>query len=368
MTDRSPLVQSAPAEPVPAPASTAEDGDAAANGNLAARLGWVTHVIARRALYVGLAVIILFFCLKAPNLFPTLGNVRDIALSGSILLIIAVPQALLVIMGYVDLSVGSMLGLAGVVAGMLINDHVNTGVAILAALAVGAVGGALNGVLVSYTRLSPIIITLGTLQLFRGVAQLLTQNPPSDFGHTMALLGRGIMAGIPVPVWIAAAVLLLGFAFLSGSPSGRHTYAVGVNKEAAYLSGVAVKRLPFLVFVITGVAAGLGGVLYAARLDAAPPGTLGSGFELDVLTAVLLGGIAFSGGRGTMGGVLLGVVFIGVLRNGMLLLNVSFFWQEIATGAALIFAAALDELAIRPGRVRRLARTGRTPERSPSRN
>jgi len=262
-----------------------------------------------------------------------------------------------VIMGYVDLSVGSAVGLSGVVTGLLIVDHQwSWGVAVLAGLGIGALGGLINGLLVSYTRLSPIIVTLGTLQLFRGIAQFLRSDPPAGFGEGMALLGRGIYSGIPVPVWISLIVFGFGALFLYGVPGGRQVYAIGVNREAAFLSGVATKRLPLLVFVVTGLAAGLGGVLLAARLDSAPPSTLGANFELQVLTAVLLGGVAFSGGRGTMLGVLLGVVFLGVLNNGMTLLNVPYFAQAIATGAALVVAAGLDEIGQRAGAVRRVLR------------
>ncbi|WP_328787082.1 ABC transporter permease [Streptomyces sp. NBC_00273] len=315
------------------------------------------EIVLRSALLIGLIILILFFTLQS-DLFLTVGNTKNIALSGAVLLIVAVPQALLVIMGYVDLSVGSAVGLSGVVTGLLIVDHhVGWGLAVLAGLGIGAFGGLVNGVLVAVTRLSPIIVTLGTLQLYRGVAQYLRDDPPAGFGTGMSLFGRGLFLGVPVPVWVALVVFGLGALYLYGTPSGRHVYAIGVNTEAAFLSGVATRRLPLLLFVVTGLAAGLGGVLYAARLDAAPPSTLGATFELQVLTAVLLGGIAFSGGRGTMLGVLLGVVFLGVLNNGMTLMNVPYFAQAIATGAALVVAAGLDELGQRAGRLRRILRT-----------
>ncbi|WP_283136300.1 ABC transporter permease [Rhizohabitans arisaemae] len=310
----------------------------------------------RSALLIGLILMVVFFTAQS-DLFLTTGNIKNIALSSAVLLIVAVPQALLVIMGYVDLSVGSAVGLAGVITGLLIVDqHWSWGAAVLAGLAVGTLGGLVNGVLVAYTKLSPIIVTLGTLQLYRGITQFLRDDPPSDFGQGMALLGRGLYLGVPVPVWIAVLVFALGALFLYGTASGRHVYAIGVNTEAAYLSGVATKRLPLVLYGVIGLAAGLGGVLYAARLDSAPPGTLGVGFELEVLTAVLLGGVAFSGGRGTMFGVLLGVIFLGVLRNGMTLMNVPYFAQAMATGAALVIAAGLDELGRRAGMVRRVIR------------
>lgn len=312
------------------------------------------QIMLRSALLIGLIVMVIFFTAQS-GLFLTAGNIKDIALSGAVLLIVAVPQALLVVMGYVDLSVGSMVGLAGVVTGLLIVDHHwSWPLAVVAGIVLGGIGGLLNGALVVYTRLSPIVVTLGTLQLFRGLAQFLRSDPPSDFGNGMALLGRGLYLGIPVPVWIAAIVFALGALFLYGTPQGRHVYAIGVNTEASYLSGVAIKRLPLAVYGVVGLAAGLGGVLYAARLDSAPPSTLGVNFELLVLTAVLLGGVAFSGGRGTMAGVLLGVVFLGVLQNGMTLMNVPYYAQAMATGTALVIGAILDELGQRAGTVRRV--------------
>ncbi|GLU50336.1 ABC transporter permease [Nocardiopsis ansamitocini] len=314
------------------------------------------EIALRSALMIGLLVLIAFFAVQSP-LFFTVGNVRNIALSSAVLLVVAVPQALLVIMGYVDLSVGSAVGLAGVITGLLIVDH-NTPwyLAALAGILVGIACGLFNGFFVAFTKLSPIIVTLGTLQLFRGITQFLRDNPPAGFGTEMGLLGRGVYLGVPVPVWIALAVFALGAFFLYGTPAGRHVYAIGVNQEASFLSGVAVKRLPLLLYGAIGAAAGLGGLLYAARLDSAPPGTLGVNFELEVLTAVLLGGIAFSGGRGTMVGVLLGVLFLGVLHNGMTLMNVPYYGQAIATGLALIAAAGLDELGQKPSRLRLILR------------
>jgi ribose/xylose/arabinose/galactoside ABC-type transport system permease subunit len=325
------------------------------------RRRWIAPVL-RFALLIGLVVMIAYFA-SASDLFLSVSNIKDIALSSSVLLIVAVPQAALVIMGYVDLSVGSIVGLAGVTMGLfIVNGHLDPTIAIVIALALGAFCGVLNGFLISYTALSPIIVTLGTLQLFRGITQGLASNPPSGFGDGVALLGRGLLFGVQIPVWISLVVFGLGAVYLYRMSSGRHVYAIGVNKEAAYLSGIATRRLPLAFYIATGVASALGGVLLAARLDSAPPSTLGSGFELDVLTAVLLGGVAFSGGKGTMFGVGIGVLFLGVLRNGMTLTNVPYWAQAIATGAALVIAAGLDELSQKRGIVRRAARI---PKKAP---
>ncbi len=316
----------------------------------------ILSVISRFGLLLGFVALCAFFSARS-DLFLTGGNIKNIGISSSILLIVAVPQAMLVIMGYVDLSVGSVLGICGVVTGQLIVvHHVAWQVAALVGLLAGAVVGILNGLLVTYAGLSPIIVTLGGLQLYRGLAQYLAPDLPTGFGNGMALLGRGVYLGIPVVILITVLVFLTGVIVVYAIPAGRHMFALGVNRDASYMSGIATRRLPILAFAATGFAAALGGVLLAARLDAAPPSTLGAGFELQVLTAVLLGGVAFSGGRGSMLGVVLGVFFLGVLSNGMTLLNVSSYGQSIASGVALILAAGLDELGTGTSLLRKLVR------------
>lgn len=303
--------------------------------------------VARNVLLFGLLALVIFFAVKSSS-FLTLTNFRGIALASAVLAIASVAEALVILAGYVDLSVGSVLGLSGVVAGLLTAQvHAPVVLAVLGGLAVGALVGAVNGVLCTICGLSPILVTLGTLTAVRGATLLTTSLPVYGFGPHFDFLGVGTLFGLPVPVIVAILVFALGGFYLALTAGGRHVYAIGVNPEAAYLSGVSVRRLPFLLFVLSGVAAALGGVLFAARLDSAPPGTLGVGFELDVLTAVLLGGVAFEGGRGTMLGVLLGVLFLGVLQNGLTLLNVTAFWQEVANGMALIVAAGLSVLSAR---------------------
>ncbi|WP_167132966.1 ABC transporter permease [Paramicrobacterium chengjingii] len=307
----------------------------------------------RFALLAGFVVMVVFFAVAAPR-FLTYSNVINIAQSSAVLLIISVPFAIVVITGKVDLSVGSTLGLAGVVTGVLITNGTGWLTAAIAGVLVGALVGAVNGAMISLLNFSPIVVTLGMLQVVRGIAERVTTQPPSGFGSGMAFLGRGALFGIPILVWISLLILAAGLLFLHFMPSGRHVYGVGVNAEASFLSGVKTHRLSFLTFVAVGAAAGLGGVLYAARLDSAPPTTLGDGLELQVLTAVLLGGIAFTGGRGTMFGVVLGVAFLGVLQNGLLLLNVGNSGQKLATGAVLVIAAGLEEFGIKRGRIRSL--------------
>jgi ribose transport system permease protein len=305
--------------------------------------------IARSALLVALVIEIIVFLLFSAD-FLTLDNFIDIGVQSSIIGLVAVAVALLVITGYIDLSVGSTLALSAVVCGLLLVHGSSPLVAGLAGVGTGMAVGAINGALVCYLGFSTIIVTLGSLTAIRGVAISASGTTPTGFGDTFSKLGNGTIVGIPVPIVIAGAAFLLAGLFLRYSVYGRHVYAIGVNKEAAFLSGIAVRRIPFLLFVVTGIATGLGGVMLASRIDAAPGGSIGNGFELDVLTAILLGGVAFDGGRGKVFGVLLGVAFLAILQNGLTLLNVPSTTALIAKGGVLIVAAALEFASARTQR------------------
>ncbi|MFI2436378.1 ABC transporter permease [Streptomyces sp. NPDC018693] len=305
--------------------------------------------VRRQPLIAVLAVMVLVFQLSTGS-FLDPANLRGIATDAAALAIVAVPAALLVISGYLDLSVGSTLALGGLVAGWLAGQGQPPVVAVLGALAAGAAVGAVNGVLCCYLGLSAFIVTLGMLTAVRGLAQQLFPLPLSGFGPGFAWLGGARIAGVAAPVVIAALVLVAGALFLALTPAGRHVFAVGVNREAAHLSGIDVRRTPFALFMATGVAAALAGAIKASVLDSVVAGTSGAGFELAVLTAVLVGGVALTGGSGSILGVLLGVLFLGFLQNGLTLLDVPTFWQQMAQGSALVAGAALAYFAPRASR------------------
>ncbi|MFF3966012.1 ABC transporter permease [Streptomyces griseorubiginosus] len=303
----------------------------------------------RQPLIVVLGVMVAAFQLSTGS-FLDPANLRGIATDAATLAIVAVPSALLVISGYLDLSVGSTLALGGLVGGWLAGQGQSPVVAVLGALAAGAAVGAVNGVLCCYFGLSAFIVTLGMLTAVRGLAQQLFPLPLSGFGTGFAWLGGARIAGLAAPVVVAALVLAAGALFLALTPAGRHVFAIGVNREAAHLSGIDVRRTPFALFMITGVAAALAGAIKASVLDSVVAGTSGSGFELAVLTAVLVGGVALTGGSGSILGVLLGVLFLGCLQNGLTLLDVPTFWQQMAQGSALVAGAALAYFAPRAAR------------------
>ncbi|WZH37284.1 MAG: ABC transporter permease [Microbacterium enclense] len=272
-------------------------------------------------------------------------NIRGILQDSAVIAIVAIPVAMLLIAGYIDLSVGSSLALGGVVASLVMDKGAGQpAVAIVLAILAGAVVGLVNAVIITVLGLNSFITTLGTLTAVRGVAQLISPTPRNNFGDQFGLLGVGTVAGVPLSVWIAVLLLIVAGIFLSLTPTGRHVYAVGVNRQAAYLSGVPVRRLPFALFVLSGAMSGFAGTIVAARLNSAPAGQLGAGFELVVLTAVLLGGVALTGGEGTIFGVVVGVLFYGALNNSLVLLGVTTFWQAVASGLALVAAIGLSAL------------------------
>jgi len=330
----------------------AEAGEAPRRSSLDAMKRTRAHAAAN-ALMLGTVLLIIIFSLLS-DVFLTVQNFRDILVQVSVIAVVAVPTALLVIAARVDLSIGSTLALGAVVTGLLITDN-TVGVipAIAAGIAGGAIVGAVNGVLVTVLGLSPIIVTLGALTAVRGLSLTVAPDPLFNFSPAFVNLGQGALLGVPYLVLIAAAVFLLGAAVLAQMPVGRHIYAIGVNEEAAYLSGVRVKQITLVLFIATGAAAGLAGVMLAARIGSAPSGVLGVGFELDVLTAVILGGVAFSGGRGTITGVFLGVVFLGILQNGLTLENVPTATASMIKGMVLVVAAGLDRIAMRSPNVPR---------------
>lgn len=312
----------------------------------------------RHPLLPVLAVLVVAFQLST-GIFLDPGNLRGIALDAATIAIVAAPLALLIIGGYLDLSVGSTLALGGLIAGWLAGEqHQPLPVAVLGALAVGAAVGGINAVLCCYAGLSSFIVTLGMLTAVRGLDQQLFPLPLSNFGTGFAWLGGAKLAGIAAPVVIAALVLAGAAAFLALTPSGRHVFAIGVNREAAYLSGINIRRTPAVLFVVTAAAAALAGAIKASVLDSIASGTSGLGFELTVLTAVLLGGVALNGGAGSIFGVLLGVLFLGALQNGLTLLSVPAFWQLMAQGLALVVGAGLAYLGPRLESLRRAPEGG----------
>lgn len=281
----------------------------------------------------------------ASDRFLTQGNLTVILLNVSVIGLIAVPGAMLVLAGFVDLSVGSVSTLASIVFGAVAaGSHLNALLASLVAVGAGLGWGLLNGILICYLEYSAIVVTLGGLAGASGVAEIISNGQTqTGFGDTFDALGNRNFAGLPIPVWIFFGVFLIGAYVWYAMRYGRHFTAIGADQAAARSLGIKFRRQVCVLYAASGMAAALGGLIVTGQLDAASL-TIGQGQELQVLTAILLGGVSFVGGRGSLLGVLIGVLFIGVLHDGLVLVNINAYVNDVAVGAALVFAAALDRL------------------------
>jgi rhamnose transport system permease protein len=275
-------------------------------------------------------------------------SLRNLALNASIFAILAVGQTLVIITRNVDLSVGSVLGLSAFLAGDLLSKHPGMALPLvfLLGIALGAACGLFNGILVTWGQVPALVVTLGTLYAFRGLAFLWTngrQVNAETLPDSFLNLGSNSIAGIPILVLIALAVILVFGQWLRDYRMGRELYAIGSNPEGARLAGVRSERRVLAAFVLAGALAGLGGVLFTARFGTVDA-TAGVGYELTVIAATVVGGVAIFGGTGTVYGAALGALLLTTITSSLIVLKVPAFWQQAAIGALLLVAIALDRL------------------------
>ena len=309
--------------------------------------------------FIALIAVFVFFSIMAPN-FLTPENMILISKHVALNAFLAIGMTFVIITGGIDLSVGSIVGLCGMVAGGLILHGVDTGIGytvyfnvvevVLITLALGIIIGALNGLLITRLNVAPFIATLGMLYVTRGFALILsdgrtfpnlTGNP--DFGTTgFGFLGAGSILGLPVSIWVLLLVGVGAAYFAAKTPLGRHIFAVGGNEKAAALSGVRVNRVKMFVYMFSGFCAAIVGLIIASQLLAAHPAT-GETFELNAIAAAVLGGTSMSGGRGTIGGTIIGAFVIGILSDGLVMMGVSSFWQMVIKGLVIIAAVVVDQ-------------------------
>lgn len=287
--------------------------------------------------------------------FLTATNAWNVMRQISVNVCISVGMTLVIIAGGIDLSVGSILALSGAIAAGLLKSGVELAAAnlyigftllgvIVIALVTGSVLGGLNGMMVTRFKVPPFVATLAMLTIARGLTMLWTGGfPISSLGDAFTWMGTGWLMGVPVPVWISAFAVLVAVFVTNRTKLGRYIYAIGGNESAAILSGINVRKVKIAVYTISGALAATGGLLVTARLDAAQPNA-GTGYELDSIAAVVIGGTSLSGGKGSIGGTVLGAVIIGVLNNGLVLLNVSPFWQQVVKGSVILLAAIIDKV------------------------
>lgn len=278
--------------------------------------------------------------------FMTGSNIFNIFRQTSINAIIAVGMTFVILTGGIDLSVGSTFAFSGAIAAFLVGSGYNPFIAMLAALVVGAGVGVANGVVITKGKLQPFIVTLATMTIIRGVTLVFTDGKPISAGYEknaeiFSKIGNGYTFGVPNPILIMFLIVALGYFILRHTTIGRYVYAIGGNEEAAKLSGINVHRIKIFVYGISGLLAALAGIIITARLSSAPP-TAGTGYELDAIAAVVLGGTSLAGGIGSILGTIVGALIIGILNNALNLLDVTSYYQLLVKGLVILVAVLLD--------------------------
>jgi ribose transport system permease protein len=307
----------------------------------------IDQVMSKWGIYIALLLLIILMAAVAPN-FLSIKNGLNIAQAVSINAVIAAGMTVVILTAGIDLSVGSIVAASGVATVLLLNDSIPTPIAALVAILVGAAIGLVNGVIIAYLALPAFIVTLGALTYTRGIAYSLHGGPVQIAGESgIESIGNGSIGGVPMPVFIMIFVYVFFWFLLERTKFGRHVYAVGGNAQAARLSGIDVKRVLMTVYIICGITAGLAGLMFASRVRSGQV-TAGVGYELDAITAVILGGTSLFGGRGRIFGTLIGALLIGVLSNGLVLMGVPIYTQLMVKGSVIIFAVAIDTLRSKP--------------------
>ena len=295
------------------------------------------------AILIILVVLVAILAFINP-VFLTPNNLMNIARQVSIVAIVGIGMSYVLISAEIDLSVGSLVGLTGVVAAMAMKDGMPIMVACLFAILISVFCGFLNGVIHTYIKIPSFIVTMGMMNIARGVVLVLTNSyPVTGLPEGFKMVGRGYILGIPIPVVVMLVCYIVGFFVLKYTKFGRSIYAIGGNLEAARLSGISVSKNKVIIHTICGLTAGIAGVVLAARLFSGQP-SAGNGMELDAIAAAVIGGTSTSGGKGRLWGTLLGALIMGIITNGMNLMNISTNWQYIMQGTIIIVAVGLDRI------------------------
>jgi ribose transport system permease protein len=294
---------------------------------------------------IGLLILVIIVSVLSPTFF-TVSNLLNVFRQTSINAIIAAGMTFVILTGGIDLSVGSILAFSGAVAASMLASGSSVIIATIVAVVIGAVSGFANGIVISKGKLQPFIATLATMTILRGLTLVFTDGKPVSIGTSNSAIsfgkiGGGQIAGIPTPAIIMVLAFALCFYILTQTKMGRYVYALGGNEEATKLSGLDTDKIKTYVYTISGILAAIAGVIVTARLYSAQP-TAGSGYELDAIAAVVLGGTSLSGGQGTIIGTVIGALIIGILNNALNILDVSSYYQMIVKGIVILIAVLLD--------------------------
>lgn len=303
----------------------------------------VKHNITKLGPFIGLVIITVILGLLSENFF-TLNNILNLLRQVSVNALIAFGMTFVILTAGIDLSVGSLLALGSALTAGLLTSGMDPMLAVLIGLLIGLALGAVNGLIITKGKVAPFIATLATMTIFRGATLVYTDGKPitglSD-SFTFQMIGKGYVFGIPFPAILMLVIFAILFFILRNTVFGRQVYAIGGNEEASTLSGIKADRVKIWVYSLTGMLSVLAGIIITSRLNSAQP-TAGSMYELDAIAAVVIGGTSLAGGRGRIVGTLIGALIIGVIDNGLNLLNVSSFYQQIVKGGVILLAVLLD--------------------------
>jgi ribose transport system permease protein len=318
-------------------------GQAAAESGEPYRRAWLRRLLQQLGPFLFVLALGIALTIASPY-FLTGTNISAVFVQMSVIAIIAVGQVMVIITAGIDLSVSTVVALAGVLSTMVVvNDHWSIPLGMAVGVLVGGAVGAINGVLVTKVHLPPFIATLGTLSAVGGIALLITNGQPIAAPTGFDTLGDGHVGPIPAPIVVMAVVAVVGWFILARTTLGRSAYAIGSSYETARLSGIRVNRVLISVYLIQGLLAGLGGVIVASRVVTGDP-SAGANYNLDAIAAAVIGGASLFGGEGTVIGGLIGALLMELISNGGDLLNVSNFWQDFILGVVIIAAVAYDQV------------------------
>lgn len=297
-----------------------------------------------------IALIILMAVITIINSnFLTANNLLNLLLQVTSNALIAFGMTFVILTGGIDLSVGSILALSSALTAGLLGSGMPVTLAILISLILGCILGMMNGLLISYGKLAPFIVTLATMTIFRGATLVYTNGNPITKGLSdtflFQFLGQGYIVGIPFPVIIMFIVFIVLYVLLHKTAFGKSVYAIGGNEKAAYISGVKLNKVKIIIYSISGMMASISGLIITSHLSSAQP-TAGASYEMDAIAAVVLGGTSLSGGKGRILGTLIGALIIGVLNNGLNIIGVSAFWQQVVKGVVILIAVLIDRFKV----------------------
>lgn len=291
---------------------------------------------------IGLVLLCIVITIVTPN-FLSVSNITNVFTQVSVNAIIAIGMTFVILTGGIDLSVGSTLAISSAVGASIVKSTGNVFLAIIVAAVIGIAVGLINGLLVSKGKLQAFIVTLATMTIFRGATLVFTDGTPiSKLPEAFVKIGNGKLGFMPIPVIITIIIAIIAVYALSQTRFGRYLYALGGNEDASRLSGINTDKIKTLVYVVSGFASAIAGVIITSRIGSASPNA-GTGFELDAIAAVVIGGTSLAGGEGTITGTLIGALIISVLNNGLNLMNVSPFYQSIVKGLVILIAVLLDK-------------------------